>query len=119
MFCVVVDANIVTKTFLSESDTQAALDLFGACLTNEARIIAPDLLKYEVVQTALRHKVSVEKVFQIFEDHTSTLVDQLSPNLEVWQKAKEIFGHGHVKSGYPQCMTVSTTLWRLLRMGYL
>jgi hypothetical protein len=88
MFCVVIDANIVTKTFLSEFDTQVALDLFGACLENEVHIVAPDLLKYEVAQTALRHKVPIEAVFNIFEDHISTLVDQLSPNLEVWKKAE-------------------------------
>ena len=101
MFCVVVDANVVAKTFLSKPDTQAALDLFGVCLENEVPIIAPDLLKYEVAQTALRYKVPVEKIFHIFENHISTLVEERAPNLEVWQKAEEIFSHGHVKSGYP------------------
>ncbi len=101
MFCVVVDANIVAKTFLDEADSQVALDVFGACLENEVPIIAPDLLKYEVAQTALRHKVSVKTVFKIFEDQISTLVDQQAPSLEAWQKAEEIFSHGHVKSGYP------------------
>ena len=42
MFCVVIDANIIAKTFLSEFDIQAALDLFGACLENEVHIVAPD-----------------------------------------------------------------------------
>ena len=54
-----------------------------------------------MAQTALRHKVPIEAVFNIFEDHISTLVDQLSPNLEVWKKPEEIFSHGHVKTGYP------------------
>lgn len=101
MFCVVVDANVVAKTFLNESDSQAALDLLAACLENGVPIIAPDLLKYEVAQTALRHKVPVEQVFRIFEAQISTLVDQQEPDLATWQKAEEIFSHGHVKSGYP------------------
>lgn len=63
--------------------------------------IAPDLLKYEVAQTALRHKVPLEKVFQIFEKHISILIEQCAPGKEAWQKAEEIFSQGHVKSGYP------------------
>lgn len=50
----VVDASVAAKWFLPESDTGASLELRRRHLDGELRLVAPDLIVYEVAN-ALRH----------------------------------------------------------------
>ena len=98
---VVVDANVVAKTFLSEADAPDTIKFFTACVAEKLQVIAPDIVKYEVAQTAMKHCYPVGRVMNIFRDQLSTLIDMQSPEGEVWEQAEAICQHGHPKSGYP------------------
>lgn len=101
MATIIVDANVVAKMFLSESDAEQSIDLFRACLEQKIQVVAPDLVKYEVAQTAARHKFPLIKVMDVFDQSISKLVDQQTPSDGAWLMAEEIYKAGHVKSGYP------------------
>ncbi len=56
---VVIDASVVSKWFLPERDTPAALALRDAHVDGSIRILAPDLLPFEVLNV-IRHKSGVK-----------------------------------------------------------
>jgi len=54
----VVDASVVAKWFLSERDSEAALSLRDRYVGGEVRLVAPDLMIYEVAN-ALRYHPAI------------------------------------------------------------
>ncbi len=54
----VVDASVVAKWFLSERDSEAALSLRDRHVGGEVRLVAPDLMIYEVAN-ALRYHPAI------------------------------------------------------------
>jgi predicted nucleic acid-binding protein len=69
----VVDASVVLKWFLPESDNQEAEDLLLAFLAGKASLYAPDLLLVETAsalwrRSVVRHEVSSADVMAIYRD---------------------------------------------------
>ncbi len=51
----VIDASVIIKWFVNETDSDAALALRDAHKSGETQLIAPDLLIYEVANVLLHH----------------------------------------------------------------
>ncbi len=101
MNTVVIDACIAAKTFAQEADSPEALELLRACVKNNIPMIAPDLMKYEIAQIALKKSFAMDKVIHLFEDAIFTLVEMHNPDRFTWLQAESICQKGHEKSGYP------------------
>jgi len=101
MKTVVVDANVVAKTFAREADAPQAISFLRVCVAEKVNIIAPDLFRYEIAQIAIRKKHALENVADLLEEHISVLVDLQPPKRSVWLQAEKICLDGHVKSGFP------------------
>ncbi len=101
MRSIVVDANVVVKSFAQESDSKQAIEFFRACVEQDLDLIAPDLLRYEVLQIAIRKQYPVEVCLDLLENSISSLVEMLPPEQKVWVIAEKICQQGNKKSGFP------------------
>lgn len=96
----VIDSSVFNKLYIDEPGKEQAQHLFVRARKGEVRLLAPDLLRLEVLNTAQRVGAPVDK--------TAELIDKLSPLIEIrpasdqeYCKAIEITQQGHQKSGYP------------------
>ncbi len=101
MQTIIVDANVIIKTFIDEPDSQIALDFLEACVTNYASLKAPHLLQYEIAQIVSRKGIDIGVCRDFLEDTVEKVVEQSTPRREAWQVAEKIVKTGHQKSGYP------------------
>lgn len=101
MKTLIVDANVIAKMFVEEDDSQQAIDFLRGCVAKNIQVQAPELVKYEIAQIALKKKYNIDDVMGLFEDNIETLVEICAPDRQVWKEAEKICQHGHVKSGYP------------------
>ena len=101
MKAIVVDASIILKVYLDETDTEQALDFIDAATNNYWSLFAPSLLQYEVADVAMRKKHDMDRFGAFYEKYIGGLINQESPNRETWIQANEITRVGHDKSGYP------------------
>ena len=101
MNIVVIDANVIAKTFIAEPDSEQAMACLQACVAKKISMIAPDILKYEIMQIAIRKQCSLEAVISLFDEHISTLIELRQPNHSSWLEAEKISQYGHEKSGFP------------------
>lgn len=101
MSVVVVDASVVAKTLIDESDSHVAIGFLRACVMKRVRVIAPSHIQYEVASIAIKKLVPVDLVTSLFEGNILKLVCLESPNRLTWLQAEKICQAGHEKSGYP------------------
>jgi predicted nucleic acid-binding protein len=98
---VVPDASVFNKLFLDEPDRHHAADLFAHCIKAEIDLMAPDILRYEVMSVAMRFGIPFAFVHDILDIHRSAGLRLIEPSLKVLQRAETIATSGHEKSGYP------------------
>jgi predicted nucleic acid-binding protein len=98
---VVVDACVFNKLFLLETDRNQAVELIKYLTENDNRIIAPALMFYEILASAIYAKVDIAKVYALLEKQQKINLKLLEPDFTTLQTAKAITDAGHPKSGYP------------------
>jgi predicted nucleic acid-binding protein len=98
---IIVDSNIIAKTFSDETDSQQAKDFLKKCVQEEIEIIAPDLLRYEIAQISIRKNYPMRKAVALLENAISSLVSLRPPTEYEWLQAEIICQKGHEKSGFP------------------
>lgn len=96
----VIDSSVFNKLYLDEVDRDKAQQLFIQAATGEARLLAPDLLYLEVVNTAQRCGVPIDEVVELLDAQQYLLQMRAATDAER-KKAVQIIADGHVKSGYP------------------
>jgi predicted nucleic acid-binding protein len=96
----VVDSSVFNKLYLDEPGKEQANYLFVRARRGEVRLLAPDLLCLEVLNTAQRTEASVEKIAELIEK-LRPLIEIRPANDQEYRKAIEIMQQGHQKSGYP------------------
>lgn len=101
MRCIVVDANVIAKTFVDEIDSQQALAFLAACVSKKTLLVAPELLKYELAQIAIKKALKLEAVAGLINEQLPNLIEFKSPSQSAWLQAEKICQTGHVKSGFP------------------
>lgn len=101
MKSIVLDANVIAKVFIDESDSNQAVDLMRYCIREKIAIIAPELLRYEIANILIKKQLPINKVMGFFEEQISHIIQYTNPSLQEWIKAEEIAQTGHEKSGYP------------------
>jgi len=92
----VVDASVAAKWFLEESDTRAAIDLRRRHLEGEIRLVAPDLLVYEVANALRYHpRIGAEQWARHIGDLLSLDLGLDPPTEESMSAAVDVaFRHG-------------------------
>lgn len=98
---IILDACVAAKLFIQEHDSPDALELIRSCFDANIPIIAPDLLKYELVQVAIKKQCTLGDVLQLFDESIFKLIVTKEPDRFVWLQAEQICQKGHQKSGYP------------------
>ncbi len=85
---VVVDASVVSKWFLPERDSSAALALRDEHVEGKVRLLAPDLLPYEVVNV-VRHApgIGADQVFGVTRDLFDFQLGLVRPTAELLSRA--------------------------------
>ncbi len=96
----VIDSSVFNKLYLDEVDRDKAQNLFVQAAENKAKLFAPDLLFLEVINTAQRCGVPVEKIVELL-DAQKYLMQIRTFNEEEKKVALEIISQGHPSSGYP------------------
>jgi predicted nucleic acid-binding protein len=59
MSLAVVDANIIAKLVVDESDSQVAVDFLRDCVAEKIQVIAPMIIQYEVANIAIKKNISI------------------------------------------------------------
>jgi predicted nucleic acid-binding protein len=97
----VIDSNVFSKLFIEEADSEQAQQFFIACLQQDVPLIAPTLLKYEVLQTASYYKHPLEAALQLLDSYSELSLKLQDLNAQAWAIAEQISQTGHLKSGFP------------------
>lgn len=63
----VIDSSVFNKLYLDEADREKAEYLFIQAAENKAKLLAPDLLFLEVVNTAQRCGIPISKVIGLLD----------------------------------------------------
>jgi len=77
------------------------LYLFEQAAKGIATLIAPNLLRYEVIATAQYYRLPIESIVQLMEEQFRYNINLIEPNNTHWSKAIDIIKVGHPKNGYP------------------
>lgn len=108
---VVVDASVVCKWFVPEAGSEGALDLREAHIEGRVRVLAPDLLAYELAN-ALRHHPSMST--DRIRTATRSLFDmQISlerPSSASWVRAADF--------AYREKLTIYDACYAVLAVGH-
>ena len=96
----VIDSSVFNKLYLDEVDRDKAQQLFIQAAAGEVLLYAPDLFYLEVVNTAQRCGVPINKVVDLLESQKYLLQIRAVSDDER-KKAIQIIASGHIKSGYP------------------
>lgn len=97
----VIDANILIKILREEPDSQVAVDFLTYCNSQLVQFYAPTLFQYEVMNVAVKEKVSLEDTAALLNQFKATNLTLLEPNYDEWLLAEKICHDGHPKSGFP------------------
>ncbi len=95
----VIDSSVFNKLYLDEADRDKSQQLFIQAAESDVKLLAPDLLYLEVINTAQRCGVPIDSVVGLL-DAQQYLIDIRAVNNTERKKAIEILANGHVKSGY-------------------
>ena len=98
---IVVDASVFNKLFLDEPDRPQAQALFRHAIENDISLIAPQLLLYEVLSTALHYEVPFGEVYELLAAQRAASMHLVEPSLAVMDRAQDIATSGSAKAGYP------------------
>lgn len=96
---IVPDANLFIKQLVSEVDSHLAFDFFRACI--DRQLLAPELLRYEVMQVAYAKGCDFEVVYHLISSYESNHLVLKQPTENEWRIACEIIDNSHPKSGFP------------------
>ena len=97
----VVDSSVFNKLYLNENDREDALFLFEQAANGNVSLMAPNLLRYEVIATAQYHGLPIIQILELLEEQTQYNLRLIEPTKDHWVQAIKIIKHGHPKSGYP------------------
>lgn len=98
---IVPDANIFAKLLHPEPDSLEAKVFFKTCVATGARLVVPELFKYEIAEVTRYHKGSLAKTLDLLDAHLNAIMTIASPDRDSWLLAEEITQNGHDKSGFP------------------
>lgn len=96
----IVDSSVFNKLYLNEPGREQARHLFTRAQQGEVRLLAPDLLRLEVLSTAQRTGAPINQIVELIEK-LEPLIEIRPVNHNEYHKAIEIMQQGHEKSGYP------------------
>lgn len=98
---IVLDSCVVSKLFLNEKDSEAAVDLFARATHMDCELYAPNFLYYEVIHVAQYYALPIKQVVTMLNDEISLLLKLIEPTKEHIAKAITIIQMGHTQSGFP------------------
>jgi predicted nucleic acid-binding protein len=101
MTIVVPDASVCAKLFITEHDSEEANTFFTTCAYTNTRLVAPDLLIYEVAESIRYCDTPLKKVFSVMGVMRNSIMSITSPDRDTWYLAEEMTQQGHPKSGFP------------------
>jgi len=96
----IIDSSVFNKLFLDEPDRNKAQQLFIQSAQNKIKLTAPDLLFLEVINTAQRCSIPIERVTELLEAQKYLMEIRPATDNER-QRALKIITEGHPNSGYP------------------
>lgn len=96
----VIDSSVFNKLYLDEVDRDKAQQIFVNAALGAAELCAPDLLYLEVVNTAQRCGIPVDKIVELLEAQRCLMPLRAVTDKER-SKALQIIASGQDKSGYP------------------
>ena len=97
----VPDASVFNKLFLDETDSDQALEFFRYAVATDQILLAPTLLRHEVLKTALHFGVPWKEALKLLNHHLNAGLKLVDPADDIWLTAEKITQTGHPKSGYP------------------
>ena len=97
----VVDSSVFNKLYLQEEGREEALYLFEQAARGNITLLAPNLLRYEVIATAQYYRLPIDSIVHLLEEQTRYNLNLIEPTKEQWNRAIGIIKAGHPKSGYP------------------
>ncbi|MCF6290639.1 MAG: type II toxin-antitoxin system VapC family toxin [Desulfobacterales bacterium] len=97
----IVDSSVFNKLYLKEDGREEALYLFEQAARGNLTLLAPNLLRYEVIATAQYYRLPIDSIVQLLEKQTRYNLNLIEPTKEQWNRAIDIIKIGHPKSGYP------------------
>jgi predicted nucleic acid-binding protein len=98
---IVVDASVFNKLFLDEPDRPQAQALFRHAIEQDIPLLAPQLLLYEVLSTALHYLVPFAEVHDLLALQRAAGMRLVEPSLAVIKRAHGIATSGNAKAGHP------------------
>ena len=97
----VIDASVFNKLFLNEPDRPQAQALFRAAIMRDVTRLAPQILLYEALSSALHYGTDFAAVLKLLNTQRDAGMRLLEPNEATLIRAQEIVTSGHPKSGHP------------------
>jgi len=97
----VPDAGVFTKLYYSEPDSADAAAFFEMCARMNAKLVVPELFKYEIAQTSRYIDQPLADTLDLLDAHLAAIMTIAAPDREAWLLAEGITKEGHVKSGFP------------------
>ncbi len=101
MKTLIIDTSVFNKLFLDEPDSDDVVTLFDKARDEPIRLMAPDLLYLEVINTANTYRLPVQQIIELIEFQTRHLLTLRSLTANELKKAVDITQIDHPKSGYP------------------
>jgi predicted nucleic acid-binding protein len=97
----IIDSNVFAKLFIEEADFVQAISFFEHCIQQEISLLAPSLLRYEILQIALFYRHPLADALERLEQYCAFNLTLCELSGAAWQIAEAICQHGHPKSGFP------------------
>ncbi len=74
MNTLVIDTSVFNKLFLDEADSDDVVTLFDKARDAPLRLLAPDLLYLEVINTANTYRLPIQQIIELIEFQTRHLL---------------------------------------------
>ena len=87
---IVLDASVIAKLFVQETDSPQAVELLQYLVQQHCQILTPDLSKYEVASVVIRVHLPLKPVLRLYEQRVNQLIRYVQPALSTWELAEEI-----------------------------
>lgn len=97
----VVDSNVFAKLFIEEADSPQATSFFQHCIQQEIPLLAPSLLRYEILQIALYYEHPLDDALERLDQYCGFNLTLCELSHEAWRIAEKICQTGNTKSGFP------------------
>ena len=97
----VIDASVFNKMFLNEPDKDLARDLIKGLVKADKTMLAPSLLRLEIMKTALHFGIAFSDIQALLKAHVDAGLVLIDPADDVWTTAERIATSGNAKAGYP------------------